>query len=264
MVDQVRVTPTELPMFGNLPTEIRLVIWKEAVMADHRDRIVPLTQDKRVVFASKELLNPSGVFRANVESREVALKVYDQALPVVPFFGQPQLCTPADYHPTPVYPGIEEEGRALDATHEDAVFRASFELDIFLITARTGHCQINKSPIATWPDIHAELPSTVRPPPGPDALPRNMTWVLTPEMRAQIVRLMEIRVMGGPFHAPSEGIHHNFDSSEFPNARECHHKESVLGGGIGTNTRRILVHLSQGYTSAELHPWLGCDVCPLQ
>ncbi|KAK8071565.1 hypothetical protein PG996_004913 [Apiospora saccharicola] len=171
MVDQVRVTPTEFPKFGNLPTEIRLVIWKEAVKADHRDRIVPLTQDKRVVFASMELLTPSGVFRSNVESREVALKVYDQALPVVPFFGQPQLHTPADHRPAPVYPGIEEEGRALDGTHSDAVFRTSFALNIFLVTARTGHCQINKSPIATWPDIDAVLPSTVRPHPGPDALP---------------------------------------------------------------------------------------------
>ncbi|KAK8081423.1 hypothetical protein PG996_000204 [Apiospora saccharicola] len=39
------------PEFGDLPTEIRLVIWEEAVQEDHKDRII---------LVGSDLLNPSG------------------------------------------------------------------------------------------------------------------------------------------------------------------------------------------------------------
>ncbi|KAK7987110.1 transposon polyprotein reverse transcriptase [Apiospora saccharicola] len=40
--------------------------------------------------------------------------------------------------------------------------RPRFRLDIFVVSARTGHCQVNKTTIiATWADIDAELPSSM-------------------------------------------------------------------------------------------------------
>ena len=243
--------------FHKLPTELQLVIWEQAVLEDHKDRVVPLTQDKRVVLASQELRNPSGVLRASPESRQVALGLYDQALPVVPFYSDASVYAGDDHSLAAA--ALREEGRDLDATHDCGVVRVSFRLDIFLVSAHTQHFQLNKSALPRWSDLGAGFPDLASPPVGPDTLPRHMTWALTAAMRAQIERLMEVRLVTRRT-LPGRPVRHRFDTSEYASASQCVHKESLMGQGIGVNTRRFLWHMAQGYSSAELLTWLEPDV----
>lgn len=243
--------------FQDLPPEIRLVVWEMAVKEDHLDRIVPLTEDhKRIVLVSHALHHPSGVFRADSESRGVALRLYDQALPVVPFFTLPSVHA-VNYTILPP----PQEGPVLDRTHDGRSFvHVSFSLDIFLVSARTAHFHLNKSGVSQWRSLESVFPDAVHPTPGPNALPRHMTWPLPPAMRAQIERLMEVNLVLGPA-APGQPVEHRFHASEFPSVRECIHRDGILGLNLGVNTRRVLWHLSQDYTSAELLEWLNAEVC---
>ncbi|KAK7958016.1 hypothetical protein PG988_012864 [Apiospora saccharicola] len=72
-------TTSEEPTgFSDLPREVQLMVFKEAIVADYTDRVVPvLGSNKRVVLTSR-LTNPiSKYFRICSSSREAAQLIYD-------------------------------------------------------------------------------------------------------------------------------------------------------------------------------------------
>ncbi|KAK8112909.1 hypothetical protein PG984_013435 [Apiospora sp. TS-2023a] len=82
-------TATEFSLFPQLPAEIRLQIWKEAVLEEYRDRILLLDETTHRIVITRELQTPfRAVFHANFESRGVANELFPLRLPVHAFTKQ--------------------------------------------------------------------------------------------------------------------------------------------------------------------------------
>ncbi|KAK8063637.1 hypothetical protein PG996_008289 [Apiospora saccharicola] len=82
-------TATEFSIFPQLPVEIRLQIWKEAVLEEYRDRILLLDETAHRIVITRELQKPfRAVFHANFESRSVANELFPLRLPVHAFTQQ--------------------------------------------------------------------------------------------------------------------------------------------------------------------------------
>ncbi|KAK7915236.1 hypothetical protein PG985_012939 [Apiospora marii] len=252
--------PTEFHRFGELPKELRLAIWEQAVLEDHRNRIIPFTEDmKRVVLVGSDLLNPSGVLGATPESRGAALGLYDQAIPVVPFFSQAAVST-AIFPTRANLAALHREGQSLDATHDGvSCVHVSYQHDIFLISAALVDFRMNMCPGFRWSNLTVNHVDLWHRAPGPHALPQYMTWAFSPASRARIERVMEIHQSLRPL-PPGQPVRHLFDPSEFPSIRQCFHKETVVGRGRETSTRRFVWHLTEGYPNARLLSWLNPDL----
>ncbi|KAK8062576.1 hypothetical protein PG997_014673 [Apiospora hydei] len=70
-------------LFPELPTEIRLLIWEQAVLEEYRDRILLVEHRLRRIVITRELQQPfRPIFHASRESREVANALYPVRLPV--------------------------------------------------------------------------------------------------------------------------------------------------------------------------------------
>ncbi len=71
----------DFPLFAKLPAELRIRIWEESILDQHRDRLVPVNHfTRRVICISN--LKCSGPFGATSESRKVAMDLFPIRLPV--------------------------------------------------------------------------------------------------------------------------------------------------------------------------------------
>ncbi|KAI1264499.1 hypothetical protein F5Y18DRAFT_82868 [Xylariaceae sp. FL1019] len=73
-------SPVTFPLFPSLPAELRLMIWKFAILMDNRDRLVLLNDVTKRIICTSSLIIPH--LQVNVECRHVALGLYPLRLPV--------------------------------------------------------------------------------------------------------------------------------------------------------------------------------------
>lgn len=253
------ISPTEFHKFGELPLELRLLIWEEAIRMDHHNRIVPITNDtKTVIIMNSGLGAPSGVLRASPESRAAGMGVYDLALPVQPFYPVSSWgLSPAQNQMNAVYPfGFVQQG----------VVRVSLRLDIFLVSCDIVDFLREKMSQYEYANLVTRLTTFVPPSQRLNKAPRHMTTSLTNAMCARIERILEVRSVSA-WHPNIRATHasqvaHSYDATQYPGVRECFHVDNPISmGGIRTPSR-LLCHLSQGtYSSDRLLTWLHPWVC---
>ncbi|KAK6853703.1 hypothetical protein PG995_010515 [Apiospora arundinis] len=72
-------------IFTQLPTELQLQVWEEAILAEHTPRVVPLVRITRQVVVTSELARTlsNRFFVVCHASRQAAERVYDEELLVV-------------------------------------------------------------------------------------------------------------------------------------------------------------------------------------
>ncbi|KAK8080867.1 hypothetical protein PG997_008685 [Apiospora hydei] len=244
-------TDLQRPKFCNVqaaPPELRLKIWEAAVQGDYQNRIIPLTRDtKRIIPITRELRHPSAVFETSIESRQAALGLYDQVIPVVPFFS-----VPTDFD---AQQEVDSAGAEADAQHR-GIIHVSLRHDIFLVSPETRTFQANK--------MGNFQPSSSRGPPVFKTVP------IGPELRARIVRVLEHYDVnaerGDIVGATDQGV--MYPNAEYPSARVCYYGDNpdtdnlmVSFYGKAKNLLRLLWHLEQGYKSDQLLEWLDPVVC---
>ncbi|KAK8052522.1 hypothetical protein PG993_003907 [Apiospora rasikravindrae] len=243
--------------FRQLPPELRLKIWEAAVQGDYHNRIIPLTRDtKRIIPITYELRHPSPIFKVSIESRQAALGLYDQAIPVVPFFS-----VPTDFDAPRE---VASAGAEADAQHR-GVIHVSLRQDIFLVSPETRTFQANKMANFQWADLAARTPRFVTMPCASRAPPVFMTVPIRPETRARIVQVLEHydanADRGDIVGATDQGV--IYPNAEYSSARIAYYGDNptidYLLGSTSGNTKnlvRLLWHLGQEYTSDRLLEWL--------
>ncbi|KAK8128719.1 hypothetical protein PG984_009827 [Apiospora sp. TS-2023a] len=245
--------------FRQLPPELRLLIWEEAVREDHRDRIVPLAQDTKCVMLMNSILGThSGVFLACYEARQAALTVYNVALPVgifSIFLGQ-SLAQQTYGHQTG---GFVQRGTV----------RVSLRHDIFYVSSYAIDYLREKLSVFEYADFVTRVPRMIMGGIGANAnkAPRYKTIALTSAQRARIERVLEVHDVTTQYLnlRATQGlpVQHAFTAAGLPALRECFHVDNPFTTGGIRRPNRFLNHLTQGYTSAQLMTWLNPVVCPM-
>ncbi|KAK8105267.1 uncharacterized protein PG998_004266 [Apiospora kogelbergensis] len=244
--------------FGELPLEIRRMIWREAVRGDHGIRVIPLTQDtKRIMVMHRDQYLLSGIFLACKESNTEAEHVYGTRLAIVPFYATGTDFTSPD--------SLETEGHQADVQRPYGQFmRVSLQDDIFLVSPETSTIYSNKFTELMWADLSLEGGPVYQGFPGQHGPPRLMTIAVPPEIRAGMKRVMEHYTVASRDHLALSGTTtHRFDRTEFSSARVCYHFECDVNHRHEKLPHRLLFHFIQGYTGDELLRWLKPVVCQI-
>lgn len=221
--------------FANLPPEIRLMVWAEAVCLDNKDRILILEHRYKHILATQRLLHTSGVFGATQESREVALRLY----PVRFAFRMYDIVIPPGL---PVWPSVDDTlptddviSRRQTGPPSERVIYVSFERDIFFLGLGQAHWDLARLAVYPHGFPNAFLFNNMR----------RTTVSLTREQRGMIERIMEATrdspwtrnpLLGDP---PGQGMRrlltaadlgpldHRYsnplNNNVYRSVRECHH-----------------------------------------
>ncbi|KAK8080868.1 hypothetical protein PG997_008686 [Apiospora hydei] len=196
--------------FAKFPLEVQFLVFVQAVLNDHKDRIVAISCDTKRVFLTRDLKKPSGVFKTCSIALQAATAVYDQLVPLVgynSFWPDTRTSTwPFDW-PRPDG-GITEEMRNLSIAQNDerviGYIRVSTVHDIFLVS-QWQH---------SFDDLRYSYP------------PKLMSVQLPPAVLSQIERVMEHengeQTDEKEIQEP-DSVRHSFDREVFSAARECVH-----------------------------------------
>ncbi|KAK8033590.1 hypothetical protein PG991_002988 [Apiospora marii] len=237
------VPNTVFHRFAELPSELRLQIWEESILTDHKDLLWE---------------PPSGVFGASHESRTAALGIYDLALPVRPFYPI------SSWGPLPAQ--SQTNSPHTGGVVQQGVVRVNLRLDIFLVSCDIIDFLREKMSTFEYADLVTQLPTVVPAMNRLSKAPRYMTTALTPAMCARIERVMEVHnvsALNPNFHAThASQVAHTYDATQFSGVRECFHVDNPFTLGGIRSPSRLLCHLGQGiYTSEQLLMWLLPRVC---
>ncbi|KAK8080872.1 hypothetical protein PG997_008690 [Apiospora hydei] len=76
--------PDGIPkILGNMPMEVQQMIWTEAIVSDHVDRVVPVLYGSNKIVLRSDITTLSKYFHLSPASRAAAQRVYDLQLPIV-------------------------------------------------------------------------------------------------------------------------------------------------------------------------------------
>ncbi|KAK7996717.1 potassium transporter 12 [Apiospora arundinis] len=197
---------TQFHCFGLLPPELRSLVWKQDLMSDRKDRIVPVTRDTKRVMITRDLLSQSRIFNVCHDARDAAKEIYDLEIPVVHFYNHtddPVLVM----HPN-WFTGEEIwEAKCKAENDQEILFNVhvSSKLDTFYVTS-----------------LHQTFGQLRR------SEPELMSTPIPPMALSKMQCIMEVAIdrrlkKGSEASIEPRTVCHQFDREVFAGARSCAH-----------------------------------------